>query len=345
MNPDWLSLAWRDLPYVEPPLFKGRLKQAVDDFIVHEQLSFEPDGEGEHVLLYLEKTGLDTEQVVKQLSQWAGVAPHAIGYAGRKDRHARTRQWFSVQLPGKNAPAMQRLEHERLAVLSHTRHGRKLRHGAVQANFFQITLRNLHGPLERIPEALARIQTQGVPNYFGGQRFGNHGANLVGADALFQGKKVRRPVRGLYWSAARALLFNRILARRVTDGTWNQILPGERLLLAGSRSHFAHDPEDADLHRRVAEFDLHPSGWLPGAGGNSALAAVLALENEVLAEFTPWLDGLCSAAIAGARRALRVRPEYVDHQQQSDTLSVQFALPTGSFATALLRELMVTEQD
>ena len=77
----------------------GILRSTPDDFEVTETLTFEPEGEGEHLYVLAEKRGVTTRAVQQMLASRCGVPLRDVSYAGMKDRHAVARQWFSVRRP------------------------------------------------------------------------------------------------------------------------------------------------------------------------------------------------------------------------------------------------------
>ncbi|MDQ3618292.1 MAG: tRNA pseudouridine(13) synthase TruD, partial [Pseudomonadota bacterium] len=203
-------------------VLEARIRTAPEDFFVEELPGFEATGSGEHLLLTIEKRSMNTAFAAKRIAQWAGVGEMAIGYAGMKDRHAVTRQRFSVHLPRRIAPDLALLQAgslevtaaDSLRVIDHQWHAKKLPRGALAGNRFVLMLRKVHGEREAIEARLQRIAGYGVPNYFGEQRFGRDGDNIANALAMFAGRRVRREQRGLLLSAARSELFNRVLAAR-----------------------------------------------------------------------------------------------------------------------------------
>ena len=324
----------------DPPV-RGRYRVEPEDFQVHEQLGFAPSGAGEHVLLRVVKRDLDTERVARALARHAGVRASAVGYAGLKDRRAVAEQWFSVQLPGREAPDWDGLELPGVEVLEQHRHDRKLRRGALAGNRFRLVLRSLEGDPGELQQRWQRILSRGVPNYFGPQRFGRDGANLDRALALFAGdRRGDRHRRGLYLSAARALVFNQVLARRVEQDSWDRLLPGELAMLDGSRSVFAVPEPTPELEARRAAGDIHPSGPLWGRGGIAPGGAALALERAVAAWLEEWCRGLEAAGLDSARRALRVCPGNPEFEARQGIAVLAFTLPPGSYATTVLRELI-----
>ncbi len=325
-----------------PPLFEAQIRHCAEDFVVEELSSVQLDGEGEHVWLWLEKTSNNTDYVANCLARAAAVSPAVVGYAGLKDRHAVTRQWFSVQMPGREAPDWNALLEPGMRVLHSARHGRKLKTGFLDGNRFRLVLRDCRGDTAALEARLETIRREGVPNYFGSQRFGRDGGNLVKARAIFEGrlKERNRTRRGLYLSAARSALFNRVLALRVEQGNWLSGLPGDVMNLDGSRSHFAVQTLDETIQRRLAEQDIHPTGPLWGAGQSEALAEVLALEQSV-ADADPVLaQGLCAAGLKQERRALRLRVSELSHRWlDGDVLELGFILPPGAYATTVLANI------
>jgi tRNA pseudouridine13 synthase len=285
---------------------------------------------------------MNTAFAAKRLAQWARVPEMSVSYAGLKDRHAVTRQRFSVHLPKKMAPDIAQLESDELRVLEHTWHSRKLPRGALAGNRFVLLLRDVHGDRDAIEQRLQTIARRGVPNYFGEQRFGRGGDNVAQALAMFGGRRVRREERTLLLSAARSELFNRVLAARVRAGNWDSALEGEVWSLAGSRSVFGPEPFTDDLARRLATFDIHPSGPLWGRGELRSRAAAADVEMRALTDEDALAlrTGLESAGLEQERRALRLRPAGLSWQWQDDTsLQLSFSLPPGAYATVVLAEL------
>ncbi|AEG01785.1 tRNA pseudouridine(13) synthase TruD [Methylomonas methanica] len=322
------------------PSGTGNIKTEPDDFIVEESLSFQPEGNGEHVFLHIEKIGENTEYVARLLARHAGVRQRDIGYAGLKDRHGRTRQWFSVWLPGKADPDWSPLETGNLKILQSIRHPRKLKRGVLAGNRFSLRIRNWQGDRDRAEQQLRQIQTQGFPNYFGEQRFGHQGRNIDKALAMFGGVRVKPEQRSIYLSAARSYLFNLILAERVQQQTWLRVLPGDVCKLQGSNSQFVAETPEQTLQQRMAGGDIHATAALWGKGLNPAGGEVADLENAVIAGQPALATGLLKAGLELDRRALRVIPENLNWQWTNECLHLDFGLPAGSYATALLRELI-----
>ena len=340
-----------------PPVLSARIRAAPEDFFVEELPAFDASGEGEHLLLAVEKRGMNTAFAAQAIARWAGVPESAIGYAGMKDRHAVARQRFSVHLPGREAPALSILEADGLRVLSAERHSRKLHRGALRGNRFVLTLRDVAGERSAIEGRLAEIAAHGFPNYFGEQRFGHGGGNLEAARRMFEQanpvrntasagadsarkRRISREKRGILLSAARSELFNMVLAARVADGSWCRGLPGELWMLAGTRSVFGPEPDPDVFAGRVAAHDVHPSGPLWGCGELRTATACRALEESVLHPYQTLRAGLEMAGLKQERRSLRtIAAGLAWKWLEPHVLQMFFELPSGSFATSLLREL------
>ena len=328
------------LPFAHggPPL-RGVMRAQPEDFFVDEMLGFEPEGNGEHVFVHVEKTGANTDWVGKQLARFAGVAPMAVSWSGMKDRHAVTRQWFSVQLPGKTDPDWLAFNIDGVKVLDARRHSRKLKRGAHRGNRFQIRLRGISGDRDVAKARIEVIAAQGVPNYFGEQRFGRGGDNLDLARALFAGRRLPREQRSFALSAARSHLFNRILAARVADGSWNQARDGDVFMLAGTHSVFGPEPVDDALRERMNRLDIHPTGAMWGRGELRSSNAVAELESSIAVTDADLADGLVRNDLDQQRRALRLLSTGLIATWEDDDVILDFSLESGAFATVVIREL------
>jgi len=328
------------------PAGSGRLRVEPEDFVVREIPVCAPDGAGEHVWLHIRKRNANTEWVARQIARFAGATPRDVSFAGLKDCRAVTEQWFSVQLPGRTDPDWERLEVEGVTVLQAARHTRKLKRGALRGNRFEIRVRGFSGDRVTAEARLRALAARGVPNYFGVQRFGRDGGNLEAAARLLRGEG-RRPARherGLYLSAARSHLFNQVLAARVAAGAWDTLLEGDVLQLDGGRAWFVADAHDPELPRRLQELEVHPTGPLWGRGELATQGAARALELACLEPWGEWCSGLERAGLEQDRRTLRVRAAELSwNWTDASELSLAFALPPGSYATALLRELVATD--
>jgi tRNA pseudouridine13 synthase len=321
---------------------QARLKAVAEDFQVDEVLDIPLAGDGEHLWLWVEKRNLNTEEAARRIARAAGVPLRMISYAGLKDRQALTRQWFSLHLPGKKDPDLSAAEDDGLRILRHARHRRKLQRGAHSANGFTLRLTELNADREVLEARLQRIREQGVPNYFGLQRFGFDGGNILQARhyAERQALPEQRNLRSRLLSSARSFLFNQVLAARVADGSWNRAQVGDLLAFTDSRSFFPAGEAEC-LDPRLAILDLHPTGPLWGDGASPAGGLAHGIEQQVAEAEASLRDWLIRAGMAHERRILRLPISGLTwHYPGPDILQLEFVLPSGCFATVVVRELV-----
>lgn len=300
------------------------LKRLNEDFTVTELPLQWPSGAGEHIWLDVEKNGANTAFVAQRLAEAAGVNEWDVGYAGLKDRYAITRQWFSIYFPKGETPDLTSLEHPEFKVLGQSRHVKKLRPGDLQGNRFRIVLRDVIGSRDAVEANLHAVAAQGVPNYFGAQRFGFDGGNVEQGRAMLAREiRVRNPKKkGIYLSAVRSFVFNEVLAQRMRLGLWGKTLPGDVMDDAG-----------------------RPTGPLWGRGRVSTTDEAQALENGVAERHATLCDGMEHAGLDQERRSLVCCPIDMSWQwPQADELVLTFVLPAGNYATAVLSEILQTTE-
>lgn len=361
LDSSWHSLACAG----EPPTVTARFKSEPADFVVEEELGFALSGSGEHQCVQVRKTGIATPQLVKLLARVAGVREFDVGYGGLKDRQGVCTQWFSIYLPGaqdvdfasNQAFAFPQETGAAVEFLRQERNNRKIRRGSHRANRFVICLRGLTDDRpgeqrrQELETRLQRIAAEGVPNYFGEQRFGRAGNNVTDALAMFRegGRSARRgrhgAGRGMLLSAARSHIFNALLSQRVREGNWNRCLEGEVMNLDGSDSVFVPEQIDDGLLARLQDFDIHPTGMLWGRGPLRSSGEVAERELRIRDSHVELCEGLERAGLEQARRSLRLPVRELQWQWQQDDLTVSFVLPPGAYATAVLRELCRVEQE
>jgi tRNA pseudouridine13 synthase len=315
------------------PYLAADFRVQPEDFYVEEVLGFPLSGEGEHLCLFIEKQQHNTHWVTAELAKYAGISPRDIGVCGRKDRHAITRQWFSLYDPlnraGRRQVDWQQFAMDGVKIILIERHSKKLRLGDHQYNRFVIRLRNVityasGGEVSSLAESIkekitAEIEQKlknGVPNYFGEQRFGRGGNNLVMASDWFEkGVAPPRQQRSMILSAARAYLFNLVLAHRVRTNTWAQTIVGDIINHA------------------------QPTGPLWGRGRLSTTEDSLVIEQTVLADFSVWCERLEHQGLHQERRDLVLHCSNLSCSWQAHDLLLSFDLPSGTFATAVLAEV------
>lgn len=332
------------LPFVtsELPGFGGHLKAEPGYFQVEEIPLYEPAGQGEHLYVVLTREGWNTRQVAEALAKHFSLPVRSIGFAGLKDRHARSTQTFS--LPGL-APEDARSIESSLPFDVHKAclHRNKLKTGHLLGNRFQITVTHLDvAP----PEALARarevaeaVARRGVPNFFGAQRFGIDGGNVSrGRDALLGGGPHRDQwLRRLLISAYQSHLFNIYLARRMTMGLFDRLLPGDIAKKADTGGMF----EIADVSTEQPRYqrgEITFTGPIYGRKMWAAKDMAGELEATILEEAGLTTDDFRKARIEGTRRPGRLWLPAIDLAICDNALQLSFTLPKGAYATVVVRE-------
>jgi tRNA pseudouridine13 synthase len=351
-----LPAAWADFALRPPrahgePLFGARIRARPEHFQVDEELGFAAAGDGPHWLLKVRKCGANTEWVARELARHAGVRPHDVGFAGLKDRHAVATQWFTAPAGRRSQDEWRALRGEGYEVLEAHAHNRKLRRGALAGNRFSILLTDVPPATDRAAAArrIERLAADGVPNYFGPQRFGRELGNLRRAAAAARGPEagaigVRwrgRDERSFALSAARSLIFNTVLAARVADGSWRHLQPGDLANFDDGGTIFPVSAMDNSLAERIASGELHATGPLWGLTELAPQGHVAALEQQAAATCDPLGSWLLAEGLQAERRALRLRVRDLRHEwlPAEGGLRLSFALTSGAYATMVLNEL------
>lgn len=322
------------------------LRACPEDFVVEEIPLYEPSGEGGHTFVWVEKRLRNTEEVARALARAANVAPRDVGYAGRKDRVAVTRQWFSV--PGLDPDQARAVELPGLRVLDARRHAHKLRTGQLRGNRFEIAVREVDAAMAgQARERLADAACRGLPNRFGDQRFGRDGRNVTDALELLRGggrrgraRPDRREMRFAV-SALQAAVFNEALRRRTA--AIDALEPGDVAVVHASGGLFIVD-DAAGEGPRALRGEVSATGPIFGTRTLAPSGAPAVREREALAacgldpdEAIPRLRGL---RLRGSRRPVRVLPSDASAAWEEGVLRLRFTLPAGSYATVVVEELL-----
>jgi len=330
-----------NLPYLHgSPAASGVIRTVPEDFYVEESLPFELSGEGEHLYLFVEKRELNSGDTARLLAVAAGLRRRNVSMAGLKDKYAVTRQWFSLHLPGMPDPDFSDLPRN-VRILQQQRHTRKLRRGAIRLNRFRLLIRDLQGDSELLTEKLQKIAGHGFPNYFGEQRFGRGYANLRRAITVLERGSTCSPVEGMYLSAVRSMLFNLVLAARISAGNWCSPMRGDVMQLSQSNSLFRVDEANSEIDHRLSEQQIHVTGPLVGLAARIMPEdEALQYENSLLREHQFWIEGLQYCGVKADRRPLRAPAGDLEFNLHGDQLQLEFTLQRGSYATSLLREVV-----
>jgi tRNA pseudouridine13 synthase len=322
----------------------AQLKSIPEDFEVEEVLGFEPQGVGEHLFLWVEKRGLTTHELVERIARDHGLPAAPIGYSGLKDKHALTRQWLSLQLPGIADP-FDCPSGEGYRVLRQTRHTKKLRPGSHKFNRFRLCLREVDDLPRLTLQQMDSLLTQGIANYFGAQRFGRKADNVEQALAQLGKRRLSRARKSILLSSLRSHLFNAILAQRIDQGHWQAPLEGDVFMLRGSHSIFS-EPLDAALLERYRQLDLSPCASLYGTGRSLMSGQAAAIEQQVFAahpDITACLDRQRSNLQMRPLRAVAESLIY-DYDAAQKLLRLELSLPAGSYVTTLLEHFLLLEE-
>ena len=327
------------------PQQAGRLKAEFADFIVQEELGYPLAGEGEFIAVKVRKTNANTLFVGEQLAKFVGISAKNMSYAGLKDRHAVTEQWFCLHLAGKETPDFSAFECEGVEILEVTRHNRKIRIGALEGNYFELLLRDVE-ETDELKQRLNQLQAVGFPNYFTEQRFGRDGHNLTQAQRWASGEiSVKdRKKRSFYLSAARSEVFNLVVSQRIADQQMQTILSGDYLQLAGSNSFFEVKAEDlVQSQQRLDENDVLLTA--PLIGENSLEQKGNEREKAIVAQHENLISLMKKERMNTARRAMLCKPQDLRWQFEPEGLRLTFFLNSGSYATGLVRELIILNEE
>lgn len=348
------SIRRRDESWERP---RGVLKATCEDFCVEEVPLYEPVGEGSHVYLWVSKRDAAAGWALGRLAKFLGVSKRDIGFAGNKDRRAVTRQWYSVPAHAIDADALASLPgrvNEQIEVLEVSRHNNKLRRGHLKGNRFELVAR-LEEPLS--PEqradlgaAIEKIREEGMLNYYGAQRFGDHGQTLSLGVKILKGDrdalaKVKRDkfLKRLAVSAVQSELFNASLVKRLEAGTLSRALTGDIAGKVGSGSVFAIEDIEAEQARLDAG-EIVLAGPMFGPKMKTGEGEVAEFERALLSGAGLTIEDFASLGklCQGTRRAYTVPVDELDWGVSDDAkaLTFRFFLPSGSYATILLRELV-----
>ncbi len=326
----------------------GRIKVEPEDFEVEEIPSYEPLGHGEHLFLWVQKVGVGPEHFTRTIAQRLNVPVNSVGVAGLKDRHAISRQWVSV--PQGAEANLAKLDGGGITLLKHTRHQNKLKTGHSRGNRFRILIRDADPTqTEALAAVLDRLRTLGMPNYYGPQRFGRGGGTVdLGFQCLAgtQPKRIRPFVYKFALSAVQSLLFNDYLGRRVLDGLFRKVVPGDVMAKWPFGGLFVAD----DVPVEQARFDAKETVTAgPMFGTHTFAAAKEAAEREasVLADHKLSAKSFANFGklMGGTRRHNLIYIDDLDANWEPAGLRLAFSLPSGCYATVLLREVMKSNPD
>ncbi|TWT57411.1 tRNA pseudouridine synthase D [Thalassoglobus neptunius] len=338
------------LPYLTEEVqgIQGTLKTAPSDFRVDEIPLYLPSGEGTHLYLKIEKTGVSSEQLLMHLAKVLEVARREIGVAGLKDRQAVTRQWVSV--PENCESRIPQIDTDAIRVLQVSRHGNKLKTGHLVGNRFEIVVRDVASDaLARAQQIRDMLLQSGVPNFFGTQRFGIDSETLETGEKLLRGTlspqsippQRRKFLVRLALSSVQSALFNLVLSERLRNGCVHQVRKGDVLQVVRSGGPFISDDPETD-QQRFDQREVVTTGPLFGPKMKQPVELPGREEAEILerSQFTPEHFKQFKKLTPGARRPLIIWLEELEVDPFDGGLRFRFDLPSGVYATMVLREFM-----
>jgi tRNA pseudouridine13 synthase len=324
----------------------GKIKVKPEDFIVEEIPAYEPSGTGEHLFIHLTKTGITTKEVQKVLARIFNTKRRDVEFAGIKDKHAIASQYFSVWLQENQNPELAYNLEEELPVTinSFKFHERKLKKGHLHGNQFSIKIRepktDLDEAIKRITEIKVKANQLGIPNFYGDQRFGIEGDNPQQGLEILKGER-RIPnkwLRQFLLSSFQSYLFNYYLTKRIREGLFNELMPGDIAKKHDTGGIFIVEDMETE-QKRFDNKEICFTGPMFGKKMTQAKDEAFDFENSILEENEVTPEELKKAKLTGTRRAGIILPS-IEAVKEEDGIRVKFQLPKGSFATIVLREIM-----
>jgi tRNA pseudouridine13 synthase len=334
-------------PLAPPPLLTadlpgigGRIKSQPEDFEVEEIPAYEPSDQGDFLYLWVQKRGMGAEYFVRQLAKRLDVPTSEVGTAGLKDRHAVTRQWVSV--PATCETRLAAVDDDEVRVLRTSRHTNKLKPGHLRGNVFRILIRGTQEAETRLPALIDAIKRNGMPNFYGPQRFGKDGETFTGGMELLagRGRRLSPFLRKLSLSAVQSALFNACLARRLSDGLMLRVLSGDVMMKWPFGGMFVAEDLPREQQRLEAK-EIIPGGPMFGRKMFASKAEAAERESQTLSEagLTAQAFNGFGKLLSGTRRYNHVWVDDLSAQVEAEGVRLSFSLPAGSYATVLLREL------
>lgn len=343
------------LPLITPELLgiSGRIKQEPAHFVVEELPLYEPQGQGAHLYICVEREGMTTREVVKALAREFALDQSQIGYAGLKDKEARCTQTFSLTLADMDEAEALRRVNDTLELKAHwaKRHGNKLKRGHLLGNRFKVLVSGVGKGALNCAQAVAdALNERGLPNYFGEQRFGVDGDNAQAGRRAIKGSGGRggrdnrqKWLRSLMLNAFQSELFNRWLAERIQRDEFARVLLGDIAKKTDTGGLFEVEDPVAE-QPRLDRGEITYTGPIYGHKMRLASGEAGQRETEVLEAEEVSQQELKKAGLKGSRRPARLLPGPITITPQSEEglegLWFSFALPKGSYATTLLREFI-----
>lgn len=345
------------MPLASPDTLKieGAIKTIPEDFVVEEIPAYEFSGEGDHVLLLVQKKNIAGGDMLRALAAAAGVRQEEIGTAGTKDRRAVTRQWVSIPARGANPGMTDDPDWPGvpgITILERTSHTNKLKPGHLRGNRFRILVRGVDpDALPMLEKAAEKVAIAGFPNLFGTQRFGRNGESLLmglgvmGVDPKAPGGRHGRRIGGferrMAVSSVQSALFNLWVKARFEDGLDRTVLKGDIMARVATGGMFQSEDTETDL-QRLNDGEIEITGPMFGtkmmAAGHDAEVRETSLLEAAGLDSRNF--GAAGKLAEGTRRDMIVVPDSMTVEAADDGIVFSFALPKGSYASVLMREFV-----
>lgn len=344
---DRLKRTMERLPRISEglPGIGGAIKSSPEHFQVDEILPYEPCGEGEHVFVTLRRAGWNTADVAAFLALTFKINAMDVGWGGRKDRQALTTQTFSLLLPISlsDERITGELSETPFDILKVTRHRNKIKTGHVAGNRFRILVTGAHADaLERSMPIVERLERHGVPNYYGPQRFGHNMTNLDRAAALLaSAKSIRGRKNSFLVSALQGALFNQWLTDRIQRGDFGRLMDGDVAKKTDTGGLFVVD-DPVEANERFDRGAIVHTGPIFGHKMMSAEGLAGQYETELLDRFELSSVTFKKLRAQGTRRTSLLRTIDLTVTAEREGMWFTFNLPSGAYATTVLREFMQT---
>lgn len=348
----------------------GKIKARVEDFLVSEIRGFDLTGDGQHLCLLIEKKNLNTQDALNTLADFFHVPRKTMGYLGLKDKHAHTKQWFSVDLAESNFDenhlenfnnfVLSRIAGDKrlsdcedallpeIKILEGQRNRKKLHIGSLAGNYFEVLVRDINpiidGELkDNLEKRLQVIKDKGFANYFGEQRFGKNFSNLR---ELYSFERLNlsrnRTLRSRVLSTLRAFVFNQYLSERIKENLARTVMPGDVVQFSDGKTLFKAEDDIQGIQQRVDQGELVITGPLLGCNQSMASQESFSFEERALESSLRFASLVARFDLKSARRPLFVVPKDFSWKFLNDSvLSLHFELPAGAYATSLVREVFL----
>ena len=308
--------------------------QTQKDFVVDELPLGEFKGKGNHLILQIKKVEYTTWDMIAVFAEFLNLPAQKIGYAGLKDKHATTTQYISVD--AKYEKSLKKFHNKNIKILSMTLHDKSIRMGDLKGNRFTINLQEVTnieaGQIEKIARKTAK---NGLPNYFGYQRFGrdndsiNQAKEMIAGDLHIADSKIKNFLISIYQSE----FFNEWLRERVVKSREDN--EGKFILLDGDIYITNKGKLTTPKIMPTKDFTnqkLTPTGLLCGRDVFRARDEARQIEEKYDDEFLQE---------KGYRRTALIYPEDIkcEYINKETTLQMSFSLPKGSYATVFIESI------